>query len=132
MAGSPRREKTLVKKLEDITTDKKARWILWKYGVMYKGLSFEEISKKFLGGIDEDIANEYLYEEEVQKAIKVLLKILHNQKMIELYNIYFERAKDDTQAFKAFIDFSGTFFADEAESELTAILNNIDLGDNDE
>lgn len=127
--GSPLREKTLKSKLEEYTTTKKVYWILWKYKVMYRNDKFEDISRKFLGGMKEDDAEKYLLEEDVQKAIKYLHKILHTQKMIELYNIYFERAKEDTNAFKAFVDFSKTFFADDKESELAALLNSVDIGD---
>ena len=49
--------------------------------------------------------------------------------MTELYNIYFEKAKEDVQAFKAFVDFSATYFKDNQESELQKILNGVDLGE---
>jgi Trp operon repressor len=51
--------------------------------------------------------------------------------MIELYNIYYENAKKDTNAFKAFVDFSEKFFATEKESELLALLQKADVGDED-
>lgn len=130
--GSPKREKGIRLKLMDYTTDKKAYWILWKYGVAYQDNTFEEFSKKFLGGMKEEYADQYLLEEDVQKAIKHLMKVLHTNKMIELYNIYYEKAKKDTNAFKAFIDFSQKFFEDEKESELTALLNGVNLSDSDE
>ncbi|WP_129598437.1 hypothetical protein [Anaerophilus nitritogenes] len=124
--GSPKREKSLLGKLEEITTTKKAYWILWKYKVQYQDCTFQDICKKFLGGnLKEEDAEKYLLEEDVQRAIKYLLKILHNNKMIELYQIYFEKAKKDVQAFKAFTDFSKSFFADEKENELVAILNEV-------
>ncbi|ABR48988.1 hypothetical protein Amet_2838 [Alkaliphilus metalliredigens QYMF] len=126
--GSPKREKGIRLKLMEYTTEKKSYWILWKYGVLYReNKSFEEFSKKFLGGMNEEYAEQYLLEEDVQKAIKHLHKILHTQKMVELYNIYFERAKDDTNAFKAFADFSKTFFAEDKESDLAALLNGVDI-----
>ncbi len=46
--------------------------------------------------------------------------------MIELYNVYFEKAKEDTQAFKAFTDFSDKFFEDNV-NELTQLLNGVDI-----
>ena len=125
--GSYRRERHIRQKLMDFTTEKKSYWLLWKHGVLYTEYDFKKFSDKFLGGIDENVANNYMLEEDVQKAEKYLMKILHNKKMIELYSIYFEKAKQDTNAFKAFIDFSDKFFADEKESELTALLNGIDV-----
>lgn len=130
--GSPRREKTLLAKLEDITTTKKAYFLLWKYKIKHKDMTFEEISKKFLGGISEDVANDYFLEEDVQSAIKCILRTLHTNKMIELYTIYFEKAKEDTQAFKAFIEFSEKFFNNGDEDELATLLNNITIGDDNE
>lgn len=128
--GTPRREKNIRQKLLEFTTEKKSYWILWKHGISYKNFkTFDELSAKLLGGISKETADNYMMEEDVQKAEKYLMKILHNQKMIELYNIYYERAKQDTNAFKAFIDFSEKFFADEKESELSALLNGIDIGE---
>ena len=47
--------------------------------------------------------------------------------------LYAERfdgyAKEDVQAFKAFVDFSNTFFKNNDESELQKILNNVNLDD---
>lgn len=126
--GSPKREKGLRMKLMEYTTDKKVYWIMWKYEVAYqKYKTFDEFSKKYLGGMEEINAEKYFLEEDVQRAIKYLHKILHTQKMIELYNIYFERAKEDTNAFKAFVDFSKTFFAEDKESDLAALLNGVDV-----
>ncbi len=47
--------------------------------------------------------------------------------MVELYNIYYDKAKEDVQAFKAFVDFSKTFFKGNEESELQKALNGIDF-----
>ena len=77
----------------------------------------------------DEQAQLWLYEEPTQNALKVLLKAKHAQRMTELYNIYFEKAKEDVQAFKAFVDFSATYFKDNQESELQKILNGVDLGE---
>lgn len=77
--------------------------------------------------VTEHDAQLWLYEEPTQNALKLLLKAKHNQKMVELYNIYFEKAKEDVQAFRAFVDFSKTFFKDNDESELQKILNKTDI-----
>jgi len=73
----------------------------------------------------EQSCNNWLMEENVQTAVKWLLKREHQAKMIELYNIYYNKAKEDTNAFKAFTDFSDKFFAQEKDSELLGILNGI-------
>lgn len=79
--------------------------------------------------VTEEDAQLWLYEEPVQNALKVLLRAKHNRKMVDLYNIYFEKAKEDVQAFRAFVDFSKTFFKENSESELQKILNGIDITD---
>lgn len=89
----------------------------------------KEHFKMFPQGIIESQAKLWLYEEPTQNALKVLLKAKHTQRMTELYNIYFEKAKEDVQAFKAFVDFSSTYFKDNQESELQKILNGVDLGE---
>ena len=88
--------------------------------------------KMFPKGVKEKDANIWLYEEPVQNALKVLLKAKHEQKMAELYDIYYEKAKEDVQAFRAFVDFSKTFFKDNDESELQKILKQADLDEDEE
>ncbi len=73
----------------------------------------------------EQNCNNWLTEQNVQTSIKWLLNRLHQAKMIELYNLYFDKAKEDTQAFKAFIEFSEKFFAEQKDSELLGILQGI-------
>lgn len=58
-------------------------------------------------------------------SIKLQKFRLRKAKLIELYNTYYDKAKDDTNAFKAFTDFSDKFFAEEKDSELLGILNGI-------
>lgn len=123
--GAKQREKTLIAQLKDITTEPKAKYVMYKCGLEsdWGKLSKAYLNNKSLEWCDEN----YKTDESVQQAMKHVLKVLHGQRLIELYDIYFERAKDDTNAFKAFIDFSDKFFADKAESELLSILNGVDV-----
>lgn len=92
--------------------------------------TYDELKAKFKmfpQGVNEEQATLWLYEEPTQNALKVLLKAKHSQRMTELYNIYFEKAKEDVQAFKAFVDFSDTFFKGSDESELQKILNGFSI-----
>ena len=124
-AGHSNRNKSLIKQLSEVCPDKKAYWILWKYG-LYEG-TFEEISKKFLGGIDEKFTEQYIYQEDVQQAIKRLLKIMHNEKMIKLYETYYEKALEgDVNSAKFLMDFSKDFFKD-SKDEVLEILNRVDV-----
>jgi Protein of unknown function (DUF1474). len=131
-------ETSVLHKLKEmVKTDAKVYYIMWKYSPHLltdgdKIKTFEDLKKShkcFTEGMDEQNCENWLTEQNVQTAVKWLLKRLHQQKMIELYNIYFENAKKDVAAFKAFTDFSEKFFATEKESELLSMLQNADIGD---
>ena len=97
--------------------------------------TFDDLKERyevFSDTITEDICKKYLLEQGVQTAIKWLMKRLHQKKLIELYNTYFEKAMSgDTQAFKAFLEFSDKFFAEDKENGLTKLLNRIPDADLD-
>lgn len=119
-----------------VKTDAKVYYILWKYAphlLTNRELkSFDDLKdnyKTFTEGMTEVSCSNWLFEQNVQTAIKWLLNRLHQEKMIELYGLYFVKAKDDTNAFKAFIDFSEKFFAAEKDSELLSILQGVDIED---
>lgn len=128
-------EQSIIHKLKEmVKTDTKVYYILWKYAphlLTNKELkTFEDLKnnyKAFTNGMTELTCNNWLFEQNVQTAVKWLLNRLHQEKMIELYSLYFEKAKEDTNAFKAFIDFSEKFFATEKESELLSILKGVDI-----
>ena len=115
-----------------VSTYPKVYFIMWKYAPQLLPnpniKTFEDLKnnyKSFTDGMTEQSCNNWLMEENVQTAVKWLLKREHQAKMIELYNIYYNKAKEDTNAFKAFIDFSDKFFVEEKDSELLGILNGI-------
>ena len=65
-------------------------------------------------------------EQGCQTAIKWLLKRLHQKKLIELYDKYYQKAMGgDVQAFKAWQEFSEKFFKEDKENGLTKLLNKI-------
>lgn len=112
-------ESILVHLKNMVKTDTKVYYILWKYSPQLLPQQFKtfddlkENYKCYTKGVVEKTAENWLMEENVQTAVKWLLQREHQKKMIELYNIYFDRAKSDTNAFKAFVDFSNQFFADD-------------------
>lgn len=80
----------------------------------------------FSDSITEEVCERYLLEQGCQTAIKWLLQRLHQKKLIELYNTYYEKSlSGDTQAFKAFLEFSDKFFKEDKENGLTKLLNKI-------
>ena len=127
-------EQSIISKIKEmVKTDAKVYFILWKYAPHLipedrKIITFDDLKssyKTFTDGMTEQNCNNWLTEQNVQTAIKWLMNRLHQAKMIELYNLYFDKAKEDTQAFKAFIEFSEKFFAEQKDSELLGILQGI-------
>ena len=124
-------ESVLLHLISLVHTQTKAYYILWKYApelLPAKFKTFDDLKnnyKVFTAGVTEKTAENWLMEENVQTAVKWLLKREHQKKLIELYNIYYDRAKTDTNAFKAFIDFSNQFFNDDKKSDVLDIIQNI-------
>lgn len=135
--GCQTEQSILTKLHEMVPTQVKVFYIVWKYArhLLPKKIdTFEELTKEYSGftpGMDEAKCESWLVEESVQAAVKYLLKRLHKQKMFELYETYFEKAKTDVQAFKAFTEFSEKFFGDDGEDELHAILKKMKLNEDD-
>lgn len=131
-AGSTSKEKSIKLCLKDIVgTDTKVYYIMFKYCPEYlpkQIKTFKDLTEYyavFTDKITEEVCEKYLFEENCQVAITWLLKRLHHKKMVELYNLYFEKAKDDVQSFRAFQDFSKEFFKESKQSDLTMLLNRI-------
>lgn len=127
---------------EMIGTDTKVYYIMYLYCPEYLKEAdktpvkdFEDLKSRyevFSDTITEDVCKRYLLEQGCQTAVKWLLKRLHQKKLIDLYNTYYEKAMGgDTQAFKAFLDFSDKFFAEDKENGLTKLLNRIPDADLD-
>lgn len=129
-------EQSLMQKLHEmLPTQVKVYYIVWKYApsLLPKKIdTFEELTEEYKGftkGMDEAQCERWLAEESVQAAVKYLLKRMHAQKLVELYEIYFDKAKEDVQAFQAFSKFSEKFFEDDGEDELRAVLKEVKLDD---
>lgn len=139
---STSQEESILKHLiKMVKTQTKAYYILWKYApelLPAKFKTFDDLKnnyKVFTAGITEKTAENWLMEENVQTAVKWLLQREHQKKMIELYNIYYDKAKSDTNAFKAFVEFSNQFFADDKKNgilEIAQKLSDKDFEDNTE
>ena len=123
-----------------VKTQAKAYYIIWKYAPEllpnHNIKTFEDLTsqyKTFTKGMTKQVCENWLMEENVQTAVKWLLQREHQKKMIELYNIYYDKAKSDTNAFKAFVEFSNQFFADNKKNDMLNVLQSIpdaDLEDN--
>lgn len=133
---STKNEKSIYGTLKEIIgTDTKVYYIMFKYCPEFLGKSadnpiktFEDLHNEyacFTDNITEKVCEKYLTEELCQTGITWLMKKLHHKKLVELYNLYFDKAKEDVQAFKAFQDFSEKFFAETKENDLTTLLSKI-------
>lgn len=134
-------EQSIINKLKSLVkSDSKIYWILWKYApnILEKhGIkTFKELTDTysvFTSGMTEDHCSNWQYEKNVQTAIKWLYERMNQQKMLELYDIFYQKAKEgDTASFKAFIDFSDRFFTSKGEDELLGIIQKANITDNDE
>lgn len=129
-------EKSMISALKEITrSDAETYYILWKYAPTLlpqneKIKSFEDLTSTYknLENRTEQSFEKALFKEDVQNAIKFLLKRLDGKRDIDLLNKYYELAMGgDVQALKAYLGFKKSFFADDETNELKSILNGVNL-----
>ena len=99
------KEKSIYQSLKDMLgTDSKVYYIMYLYcpeqlkdGANNPIRDFDDLKSRyqvFSDTITEEVCQKYLLEQNCQMAIKWLLKRLHQKKMIELYNTYYQKALD--------------------------------------
>lgn len=119
--------------LDDATGNRKySMFVVWYCTPEEQRESFEEFtSKNNYNSIPWDYVREnWLLDENIQKAIKYYMKLQHNIKMKNIYDKMYEQAlAGDVQSAKYIIDFSKDFFASDKEDELEKLLGGIDLGE---
>lgn len=107
-------EKSIIRTLKQmLNNDAIMYYILWKYAPDAipeedNIKTYSDLCNKYkaLQGRTEQSVEKSLYKEEVQAAIKVLLKRLDGKRDIELLNKYYDLAMGgDVQALKAYIDY---------------------------
>ena len=106
-------------------------YILWKYApdILPDNeniKNYADLCNKYetLQGRTEQSIEKSLYKQNVQDAVKFLLKRLDGKRDIELLNKYYEKAMGgDVQALKAYMEFKAVFFKNSEDDELKAILN---------
>ena len=136
-------EKSVLMSLKDmVKTDGKVYYILWKYApdLLPKNTlenpikTFEDLTAAYeCIKPDQRICENYLMEENVQKAVKWLRSRQHAQKMFDLYDEFCEKAATgDVQAFKAVLEFGDKYLSDTKEAELLKVLHNVNLNSDDE
>lgn len=134
--GRQRSKSVLQAIKEMIVNDEEAYFILWRYAKellpdknikTYKDLQEHYVKMQ---GKTEESYELCLYKDEVQQAIKYLLKAMDTKRDVDLLNKYYKLAMDgDTQALKAYLDFKKNFFANSDTNELTKILKGVKIED---
>ena len=114
-------------------------WILWKYAPDWLPKQFKTYDdlvanyKTFQNKkLTERDCDKFIYYDKVQNAIKWLLKKQKGARMIALYNIWFERAKQDPNALKEFLKLQDEYFKGNQLSELESILKQSTVSDEEE
>ena len=119
----------------------KAEYLFWKYApccLSYdpeKG-NFEELKEKVQGfpDVSERVAGQWLLDDTVQAAVKILLERKNVQQLHELHEQYFGMARSDPQSLRALLELNKVLFKSD-EDALMKLLKTIpdDLGgDSDE
>lgn len=144
--GKPgvKQEQSVISVLKDmVKSDVKIYYILFKFAPELLPKNTEKTPIKTWSDLQraykcyekfqsEEACRNYMYEENVQKAVKWLLGRKRTIEMIELYQRYINLAKDgNVQAFKAVLEFSNGFFEDNGQSELMKILSGVNLDNTD-
>lgn len=124
-------KKSIVGKLDTITGNNKySRFVIWYCTPEDERETFEEYaSKNGNNNVSwEHVSKYWLTDEGVLEGIRYYMKIIHTQKMKNIYDTMYEQAiKGDVQSAKYLIDFAKDFFKDDSMSELDNLLSGIDL-----
>lgn len=132
-------EKSILSALKEITkSDAETYYILFRYAPELLPAenikTYQDLKSNYAAfeNRTEQSLEKGLFREDVQSAIKYLLKRLDGKRDIELLNKYYSLAMGgDVQALKAYMDFKKTFFSDNEADELKAILAGATIKDDD-
>ncbi len=129
MQRSGKTEK-IYSRLAKYCSDAKVRTILYGTGID-RTRTWKDVNNSYLKGAYDTFESAHTAFQDdplYVKAYKIGLEHVHNIRLMELYELYYNKAKDDVQAFKAFMDFSDKFFnSDKGENELMSLLQGVDI-----
>lgn len=129
---SPNRPGT-VKQIIDTFKPYKADYIFWRFcpeAIMCSakpGCTFAELKKaaNMPDNFTKESCELWLLDENVQSLVRQLLKAKNTQQLLELHQIYFDKAKSDPKALSGLLQLNEVLFNGEKENELTALLSGI-------
>ena len=123
----------VVKSIKAIIPTYKCDYICWKYApfcVSYdlQEGSFQELQSKsyqFPPSTTEQACNQWLLDDDMQTALRLLLERTNTLALFELQQNYTERAKDDTNALKGLLELNKVLFTKNGDSKLFQLLEGI-------
>ena len=126
-------KKTLLQTLDEMTSSRRySMFVVWYCTDEKERETWEEFtSKNNYNNIPwEYVKENWLLDEDIQRAIKYYMRLQHSNKMKNIYDKMYEQAlAGDVQSAKYIIDFSKDFFATEKEDELEKLLGGVDIGE---
>lgn len=97
--------------------------------------TYEQLKKRYkvFENVSEESCKKYKLDADYQSTEKFLLGKLHHQKMVDLYNRYYDLAMDgQANALKSFDTIAKSLFAEQKTDDLREFLQKIDVSDDDE
>jgi hypothetical protein len=112
--------------------DYRANYVYWRFCPdalppdIPAGCSFQTLKQKsgMPDVITEQAAALWLLDDGIQQLVKSLLEAKKGLQMLELHDIYYERAKTDSNSLKGLLQLDETLFKDE-QNALLALLDGV-------
>lgn len=124
---------SVIKQIIDAFPPYKADYLFWRFcpeaivSDIKPGCTFAELKKA--SGMPETFTEQscslWLLDETVQSLVRQLLKVRNGQQLLELHQIYFDKAKSDSKALAGLLQLNEVLFSNNEENELTALLSDI-------
>ena len=123
----------VVSEVKSLLPPNKAAYVFWRYApecLPYEAAdaSFSELKANvpnFPQDLTEQQAQQWLLEDNVQAAVRLLLQKKNVQQLLDLHETYVRKAETDHNSLKALLELNKALFAEGAESKLLALLNGI-------
>lgn len=121
--------KTHMQILEEMTNYKKARYIVWYCTPEKDRMDFDKLNKGVLDNKKKETIDKWILEPQVAKGIQYMMKLLHTNKMKNIYDKMYQQALEgDVQSAKFLMEFSKDFFDEtDTNNEIDNILDSINL-----
>lgn len=118
-----------IKKNIKNNANKKSYFVRWYVDSDKSKASFEKEIKGVCDCEYEYAMTEWLYDEDVQEAIKLYLKAIRNIKMMNIYDSMYDKAisKGDTNSAKWCEQFFKSDFFENSEDEIDTYLDGINI-----